>query len=312
MKNNKNWILKSAALVLAAGMLTGCGAHGSANTTAAETETQTVTAVEETQTDGQVAKASEMAEVEEVVEDGMVPVYADSINDGVYEVTVESSSSMFNIESCTLTVADGEMTAVMQMGGTGYLYLFMGTGEEAVKADESAYIPFKEDAEGVHSFTVPVKALDAGIDCSAFSKRKEKWYDRQILFRADSLPLEAFKEGYVTTAQDLELSDGVYTAEVTLEGGSGRASVNSPAKIVVENGECRAEIIWSSQNYDYMIVDGTRYDVLTIDPASTFEIPVAGFDYPMAVTADTTAMSQPREIDYTLNFDSATLIPVEE
>lgn len=312
MKMNKNSLMRSAALLLAVSMLSACGSQGAVNTPAVETETETAAALAETETTAQVAEASEMAEVVDVVEEGMVPVYADSIEDGVYEVKVDSSSAMFKIESCTLTVADGQMSAVMTMGGTGYLYLFMGTGEEAVKAEASAYIPFEENEEGVHTFTVPVEALDAAIDCTAFSKRKEKWYDRQILFRADSLPLEAFKEGYVTTVEDLELADGDYMVDVALEGGSGRASVNSPAKITIADGQCMAKIIWSSQNYDYMLVDGVRYDVLTIDPASTFEIPVAGFDFPMAVTADTTAMSQPREIDYTLYFDSTTLVPVEE
>lgn len=312
MKMNKKRLMRSAALLLAVSMLSACGSQGASNTPVVETETETAAVAAETETAAQVAEASEMAEVVDVVEEGMVPVYADSIEDGVYEVKVDSSSSMFKIESCTLTVADGQMSAVMTMGGTGYLYLFMGTGEEAVKAEASAYIPFEENEEGVHTFTVPVEALDAAIDCTAFSKRKEKWYDRQILFRADSLPLEAFKEGYVTTVEDLELADGDYMVDVALEGGSGRASVNSPAKITIADGQCMAKIIWSSQNYDYMLVDGVRYDVLTIDPASTFEIPVAGFDFPMAVTADTTAMSQPREIDYTLYFDSTTLVPVEE
>ena len=40
---------------------------------------------------------------------------------------------------------------------------------------------------------------------------------------------------------------------------------------------------------------------------SAFEIPVAGFDSPLPVQADTTAMSQPYLIDYTLLFDSATI-----
>ena len=40
---------------------------------------------------------------------------------------------------------------------------------------------------------------------------------------------------------------------------------------------------------------------------STFEIPVLYFDRPMTVIADTTAMSEPHEITYTLTFDSASL-----
>ncbi|MCM1507187.1 MAG: hypothetical protein NC177_08655 [Ruminococcus flavefaciens] len=237
----------------------------------------------------------------EVVEDGMVPVYADQLKDGVYQIEVSSSSSMFNIDECELTVQDGEMSAVMTMSGTGYRYIFMGTGEQAESADESEYIPF-EETDGVHKYIVPVEALDMGIDCTAFSDRKEKWYDRTILFRADSLPVEAFSESTMP-----ELADGEYTVDVTLEGGSGRASINSPAKITVADGNITVEIIWNSNNYDYMIVDSEKYLPVSTEEFSVFEIPVLVFDRNMAVSADTTAMSTPHEIDYTLYFDSSTI-----
>ena len=54
----------------------------------------------------------------------------------------------------------------------------------------------------------PVEALDKGIPCAAFSKNKEIWYDRTLVFRADSLPLEAFQDGVYPTANDLGLSGG--------------------------------------------------------------------------------------------------------
>jgi hypothetical protein len=204
-------------------------------------------------------------------------------------------------------VEDGKMTAVRTMSGTGYLYLYMGTGEEAVQAEETDWIPFAENEAGEHTFTVPVEALDEGISCTAFSKRKEKWYDRTILFRADSLSSDAYTDGQLVSVSDLELEDGEYEAEVTLEGGSGRASVESPALLTVKDGKCIATITWSSSNYDYMKVDGVQYDVIQTEGNSTFEIPVEYLDYKMPVIADTTAMSQPYEIDYTLFFDSATL-----
>lgn len=104
-------------------------------------------------------------------------------------------------------------------------------------------------------------------------------------------------------------ADGSYTAEVTLEGGSGRASVQSPALLTVENGSYTAEIIWSSDKYDYMLVEGDKYLPVKIEGGSTFEIPVAGLDVPLEVVADTTAMSEPHEITYTLTFHSDTLEP---
>lgn len=263
------------------------------------------------ETDDAVASADEMAEVADVVEAGMTPINGSQIKDGVYSVTVDSSSSMFQIVSCQLTVQDGEMTAKMTMGGTGYLSVFMGTGEEAAGAQETSLIPFEEDPSGAHTFTVPVEALDMGIPCAAFSKNKEKWYDRTLVFRADSLPVDAFAEGVVTTPDSLQLSDGEYQVEVSLEGGSGKASLESPARLHVQNGQVTATITWSSANYDYMKVDGVQYDAVITEGRSAFTIPVTCFDWRMAVIADTIAMSQPHEISYALRFDSASIAPAE-
>lgn len=288
------------AVALASLLLLGAGC--AANTDSQQADSQP--------TSDAVASADEMAGVEDVVEEGMTPIDGSQIKDGVYDITVDSSSSMFQIVSCKLTVANGSMTAQMTMGGTGYLYVYMGTGEQAANADESEYIPFVEDAAGAHTYTVPVEALDAGVPCAAFSKNKEKWYDRTLVFRADSLPTDAFAEGVVTTAEDLSLADGAYQVDVTLEGGSGRASVESPAQMTVENGKVTATIVWSSSNYDYMKVDGVRYDAVIENDRSVFTIPVTCFDWKMAVVADTIAMSQPHEIDYALRFDSASISPV--
>lgn len=256
---------------------------------------------------GQVATADQMTTIEDVVEEGMVPIYGSSLKDGIYSVVVDSSSSMFSITDCELTVTDGEMSAVMHMGGTGYLKVFMGTGEEAVAADEADCIPYEAAADGTHTFTVPVEALDMGVSCAAYSKSKELWYDRTLVFRADSLPLEAFQDGLFATAESLGLEDGRYTVEVQMTGGSGKASVESPAVLRVENGAACAEIVWSSSNYDYMRVGEEQFLPVNTEGNSTFEIPVTAFDWKLTVYADTTAMSTPHEIEYTLCFDSATL-----
>lgn len=102
--------------------------------------------------------------------------------------------------------------------------------------------------------------------------------------------------------------DGNYTANVTLAGGTGRASVQSPAALRCANGQFFATIVWSSFNYDYMKVNGVRYDPISSPwNGSTFEIPVAAFDQALPVIADTVAMSEPHEVEYTLTFDSASL-----
>ena len=92
-----------------------------------------------------------------------------------------------------------------------------------------------------------------------------------------------------------------------LEGGSGRASVESPAALRVENGLARAVLVWSSSNYDYMRIDEEKFLPLNAEGNSTFEVPVAYFDRKLVVYADTTAMSSPHEIEYTLYFDSSTI-----
>ena len=310
-------------------MAAGCSLRTTSpgtETTAAETVTGTGTGLSETAASeepeeiqgdkgkdgaGRVAAGEETSSRINVAEEDMEPVYAGEIKDGVYPVKVDSSSNMFQVTGCELTVRDGRMTAVMTMGGTGYLKLFMGTGEEAAKAGEEDFIPYRETEDGLHTFQVPVEALDMGIDCSAFSKKKEKWYDRVLVFRADSLPADAIADGKITTVESLALKDGIYTAEVTLGGGSGRASVESPARLRVENGQAFATIVWGSANYDYMKVDDVKYETVNAEGNSAFEIPVTGFDWKIPVIADTIAMSEPHEIDYTLAFDSSTIKKAE-
>ena len=90
------------------------------------------------------------------------------------------------------------------------------------------------------------------------------------------------------TIDELQLADGNYTVEVTMEGGSGRATIESPTALSV----------------DYMIVGGEKYLPVSTDEHSVFEIPVAVFDEGMDVIGDTTAMSTPHEVEYTLTFAS--------
>ncbi len=285
----------------------------------------------------QVASESERAGSSEVGVEGMTPIYGTDIVDGVYEVTVESSSSMFPIEKAVLTVENGSMTAVLTMGGQGYLKVFPGTGVEAAASDLSAYIDFQVDEEGKHTFTIPVEALDEPIACAAFSRNREKWYDRFLLFEAESLPEDAVLvelpdyealrqaskekriaalreengingeaaggqgDGYVQPAL-IEMEDGEYAIEVEVKGGTGRTTVSSPAGLTVRDGYAYARIEWSSSNYDYMLVGGKKYLPLYEEGYSTFEIPITVFNEPMEVIADTIAMSTPHEITYQLIF----------
>ena len=101
------------------------------------------------------------------------------------------------------------------------------------------------------------------------------------------------------------LADGKYEIAVTLSGGSGRATVDSPCELTVSGGQMTARIEWSSPNYDYMLVDGEKYLPVNTEGNAVFEIPVAVLDEEIPVAADTTAMSKPHEVEYTLMFHSA-------
>jgi len=210
------------------------------------------------------------------------------LTDGTYSIDVESSSSMFKITKAELTIAGGEMTAVITLSGTGYGKLYLGTGEAAAAATE--HIAFEEDADGAYTYTFPVAALDQPIDVAAFSNKKEEWYDRHITFLSATL-----KE---------QMEDGVYSIDVTLGGGSGRTTVVSPAKLTVSGGTMVATIEWTSPNYDYMLVNEEKFLPVNTEGNSVFEIPVAALDTELDVIGDTVAMSKPREIEYTLTFHS--------
>ncbi|MBE5828267.1 MAG: hypothetical protein E7305_02265 [Butyrivibrio sp.] len=95
--------------------------------------------------------------------------------------------------------------------------------------------------------------------------------------------------------------DGEYAASVTLTGGSGKAYIESPCSVTVSGKEITADIVWSSSNYDFMMVDGVKYEPVNTEGNSEFVIPIV-LGKEMAVSADTTAMSKPHLIDYTLKF----------
>ena len=141
----------------------------------------------------------------------------------------------------------------------------------------------------MYGFDIPVEALDTDFSVAILGK-KGKWYDHTVSVR----------NAQPTTKE--ALADGAYTCDVTLEGGSGRATVESPAALTVADGRMTATIVWSSPNYDYMLVDGEKYLPTNTEGNSTFEIPVAALDTPLDVVGDTIAMSTPHEIEYTLTF----------
>ena len=233
-----------------------------------------------------------------------------ALADGVYTADFNTDSSMFHVnEACegkgTLTVENGQMTIHISLPSKSILNLFCGTAEDAQKDGAALLQPATDTvtysdglSEEVNGFDIPVPALNEEFDVAIIGT-KGKWYDHKV-----SVTNAVLKEDDAAAPAET-LADGTYTIAVTLEGGSGKASIQSPCTLTVADGKMTATIVWSSSHYDYMLVDGERCDVLSTENGSTFEIPVAALDTPLAVVGDTTAMSTPHEIDYTLTFDAS-------
>lgn len=238
------------------------------------------------------------------------------LEDGIYTAEFDTDNSMFRVNEANdgkgiLTVKDGEMTIHVSLGSKNIVNLFAGMAEDAQRDGAELLEPTTDTvtysdgiSEEVYGFDIPVPVLDDEFDVALIGK-KGKWYDHKV---SVSNP-EKIKS---KTLADLALEDGDYTIGVTLTGGSGKSTIDSPALLKVEGDEAIAQIAWSSPNYDYMLVDGEKYTPVNEDGNSVFEIPVTVFDAEMEVTADTIAMSTPHEIDYTLRFDAASIRQAEE
>ena len=217
---------------------------------------------------------------------------------------------MFHVsEACdgkgTLTVKDGVMTIHISLGSKKILNLYPGLAEDAQKDQDRILQPTVDTVtysdgmtEEVNGFDVPVPALDQEFDLALIGT-KGVWYDHKVSVSNPQADRDTSGDGQQSEAMP---EDGTYTVEVTFEGGSGKAKIESPAEVTVKDGKATATVTWSSPNYDYMLVDGEKYLPVNTEGNSVFEIPVAAFDRPIPVVGDTVAMSKPHEIDYTLTF----------
>ena len=272
------------AASLALSLLAGCGASSTASSVAS----------------GAASSEAASSVASSAVETAALP-------DGVYTADFDTDSSMFHAnEACngkgTLTVENGKMTFHVSLASTHIVNLYLGKAADAA-ANASDWLQPTTDtvtysdgtSDEVYGFDIPVEALDEDFQLAILGT-KGKWYDHTVRV-ANAQPAAAEAP-----------ADGTYTCDVTLEGGSGRATVESPAALTVADGRMTATIVWSSPNYDYMLVDGEKYLPTNTEGNSTFEIPVTALDTPLDVVGDTVAMSTPHEIEYTLTFASASLI----
>ena len=244
------------------------------------------------------------------------------LEDGVYIADFDTDSTMFHVNEMLdgkgeLTVKDGKMTIHISLPSKTIQNLYYGLAEDAQKDGAVLLEPTIDTidyndgtTEDVHGFDIPVPYLDDEFDVALIGK-KGVWYDHKV--SVSNPVLKGDDESGNSDAETVSVSEGDYTIEVSLEGGSGKATITSPAQIKTSDDGSQVVLVeWSSPNYDYMLVGGEKY--LPVNPEgenSIFEIPVANFDEPLEVIADTVAMSKPHEVEYTITFYSDTMKEVE-
>ena len=287
-------------------LLGGCGAGQAADATSAES---TVAAQESTVTPTESTETAETVSTETAQNEAQLP-------DGVYTAEFSTDSSMFHVsEACdgkgTLTVKDGVMTIHISLGSKKILNLYSGLAEDAAKDGAVLLEPTTDTVtysdgmtEEVYGFDVPVPVIGEEFDLALIGT-KGKWYDHKVKVS------DPVAEGTADTFDLSIVEDGTYTIELTMEGGSGRASIQSPAQITVTDGAATATLEWSSPNYDYMLVNGEKYLPVNTEGNSVFEVPVEALDAPLTMIGDTVAMSTPHEVEYTVTFHSETLESAE-
>lgn len=225
--------------------------------------------------------------------------------DGLYSTTVDTDSSMFRVEKCELRVEGGQITATVTLPGQGYSRIYVGTADQAASAPDAEISDFAVGADGKYTFELAVQGLEEEMQVAAYGHRRDTWYDHTMIFHEPQGPAQDAQDSAAAGAP-AELEAGAHELAVTLSGGSGKATVQSPAVVTVaDDGSMTATITWSSPHYDQMVVDGVQYLPVNESGNSTFEIPVAALDEDLPVQAETTAMSEPHMIDYTLHFESA-------
>lgn len=286
-----NKTIKLVCAMLAVLLLAGCGAKNEPILTTAATEPAVETTAETTQAPTETPEPT-VGETEPAPSARVLP-------DGEYIVDFDTDSGMFRAnEACNgkgkLTVENGVQTLHVSLQSKKIVNLFPGTAAEAQEPGAVWLEPTVDTvtysdglSEEVFGFDIPVASVGGEFDLAIIGT-KGVWYDHKVSV-LNPIP-----------------QAGSYLCAVELSGGSGRASVSSPAVLVSDGETLMATIQWSSPNYTYMIVDDVQYDPIQEEGNSTFRIPVT-LDRDIPVSACTVAMSTPHLVEYTLRFDSTTL-----
>lgn len=203
------------------------------------------------------------------------------LTDGSYQVDVDTGNKMFKVTNCILTSEKGKMYAVITLSGTGYDYLYMGPAADAAEAAAKDYISYVADEAGKYTYKVPVESLDKGIAVAAHSIKKDKWYDRTLIFSSAS-------------AKRI-IADGTY--QVNAEAG-GKMFRVTDCVMTVKNGQMTAAVTLSGHGYNRIYLgdvnnasDDEKNWILPdslLAEQYTFQIPVEKLDEVMTIAVHTT------------------------
>lgn len=204
-----------------------------------------------------------------------------TLTDGNYQVDVDTGNKMFKVTNCILTSEKGKMYAVITLSGTGYDYLYMGSAADAAEAAAKDYISYVADEAGKYTYKVLVESLDKGIAVAAHSIKKDKWYDRTLIFSSAS-------------AKRI-IADGTY--QVNAEAG-GKMFRVTDCVMTVKNGQMTAAVTLSGQGYNRIYLgdvnnasDDEKNWILPdslLAEQYTFQIPVEKLDEVMTIAVHTT------------------------
>ena len=204
-----------------------------------------------------------------------------TLTDGSYQVDVDTGNKMFKVTNCILTSEKGKMYAVITLSGTGYDYLYMGLAANAAEAAAKDYVSYVADEAGKYTYKVPVESLDKGIAVAAHSIKKDKWYDRTLIFSSAS-------------AKRI-IADGTY--QVNAEAG-GKMFRVTDCVMTVKNGQMTAAVTLSGQGYNRIYLgdvnnasDDEKNWILPdslLAEQYTFQIPVEKLDEVMTIAVHTT------------------------
>lgn len=259
--------------------------------------------------------------------------------DGEYEVSVESSSKMFKVTKCLMTVEDGKYIATVTLSSNGYDKLYLGTAESA-EIDSTNWITYFTDAEDNYTFTFEVAVLDEPVDVAAHSSERDKWYDRKltfssanIQFRDEEETTESGTETEETATPDTEETtptEGTPDTETTIESvyvvdPDASTSVVDNSTAIADGAYVPDEFIFAGGSgrtkctcEKVTIADGKAYATIKFKSANYTELKASGNIYtgicgdgsvytiPVKLNEEntiiglTTGMSTPKWIEYTI------------